>query len=120
MGTRSGDIDPAVIFHLSRVAGMSMDEIDALLNKTQRPARACAATTTCARSRRRIGEGDAAAQLAFDIYVHRLKKYIGAYSAVLGRVDAIAFTAGVGENSAAVRGRPSRAWRGWVWRWTAR
>lgn len=52
---------------------------------------------------RRMGEGDQAAQLAFDIYIHRLRKYVGAYTAVLGRVDAIAFTAGVGENSAAVR-----------------
>ena len=53
--------------------------------------------------RRRIDEGDERARLAFDIYIHRLKKYIGAYYAVLGRVDAIAFTAGVGENAAPVR-----------------
>jgi len=53
--------------------------------------------------RRRVDEGDEEAQLAFDIYIHRLKKYIGAYYAVLGRVDAIAFTAGVGENAAPVR-----------------
>jgi acetate kinase len=53
--------------------------------------------------RRRIDEGDEAAALAFDIYIHRLKKYIGAYYAVLGKVDAVAFTAGVGENAAPVR-----------------
>jgi acetate kinase len=53
--------------------------------------------------RRRVDEGDEQAKLAFDIYIHRLKKYIGAYCAVLGRVDAIAFTAGVGENAAPVR-----------------
>ncbi|MBK3533010.1 acetate kinase, partial [Streptomyces sp. MBT72] len=53
--------------------------------------------------RRRIDEGDERAALAFDIYIHRLKKYIGAYTAVLGRVDAVAFTAGVGENAAPVR-----------------
>ncbi len=53
--------------------------------------------------RRRIDEGDERAALAFDIYVHRLKKYIGAYYAVLGKVDAVAFTAGVGENAAPVR-----------------
>jgi acetate kinase len=53
--------------------------------------------------RRRIDEGDERARLAFDIYVHRLKKYVGAYYAVLGRVDAVAFTAGVGENAAPVR-----------------
>jgi acetate kinase len=53
--------------------------------------------------RRRIDEGDEQARLAFDIYIHRLKKYIGAYYAVLGRVDAVAFTAGVGENASTVR-----------------
>ena len=51
----------------------------------------------------RIESGDAAAQLAFDVYIHRLRKYIGAYCALLGRVDVITFTAGVGENDAAVR-----------------
>ena len=50
-----------------------------------------------------VGEGDAGRELAFDVYVHRLRKYVGAYHAVLGRVDAVAFTAGVGENAAAVR-----------------
>lgn len=102
MGTRSGDTDPAVTFHLSRVAGMSVDEIDTLLNKRSGLVGLCG-DNDMREIRRRIEEGDDAARLAFDIYVHRLKKYIGAYCAVLGRVDAIAFTAGVGENSAEVR-----------------
>jgi acetate kinase len=102
MGTRSGDTDPAVIFHLSRVAGMSIDEIDVLLNKKSGLLGLCG-DNDMREIVRRIGEGDERAQLAFAIYVQRLKKYIGAYSAVLGRVDAVAFTAGVGENSAAVR-----------------
>ncbi|MFE0650619.1 acetate kinase [Streptomyces sp. NPDC059534] len=102
MGTRSGDIDPAVTFHLKRVAGMSADEIDVLLNKKSGLVGLCG-DNDMREIRRRIDEGDARAKLAFDIYIHRLKKYIGAYYAVLGRVDAVAFTAGVGENAAPVR-----------------
>ncbi|MFF9477330.1 acetate kinase [Streptomyces sp. NPDC014733] len=102
MGTRSGDIDPAVTFHLKRVAGMSADEIDELLNKRSGLVGLCG-DNDMREIRRRIDEGDKAASLAFDIYIHRLKKYLGAYTAVLGRVDAVAFTAGVGENAAPVR-----------------
>lgn len=102
MGTRSGDMDPAVIFHLMRVGKMSTDEIDTLLNKKSGLIGLCG-DNDMREIRRRIDEGDEQAKLAFDIYIHRLKKYIGAYYAVLGRVDAIAFTAGVGENAAPVR-----------------
>ncbi|MFF9093630.1 MULTISPECIES: acetate kinase [unclassified Streptomyces] len=102
MGTRSGDLDPAVIFHLARVGGMSMDEIDTLLNKRSGLFGLCG-DNDMREIRRRIDEGDQQAELAFDIYIHRLKKYIGAYYAVLGTVDAVAFTAGVGENAAPVR-----------------
>ncbi len=102
MGTRSGDLDPAVIFHLARVGGMSMDEIDTLLNKRSGLFGLCG-DNDMREIRRRVDEGDEQAKLAFDIYIHRLKKYIGSYYAVLGRVDAVAFTAGVGENSAPVR-----------------
>ncbi|MBO8185818.1 acetate kinase [Streptomyces spirodelae] len=102
MGTRSGDIDPAVVFHLGRVAGMGVDEVDELLNKRSGLLGLCGANDM-REIRRRIDAGDAAATLAFDIYIHRLKKYIGAYYAVLGRVDAVVFTAGVGENAAPVR-----------------
>ncbi|MGY1438089.1 acetate kinase [Streptomyces reniochalinae] len=102
MGTRSGDIDPAVVFHLGRVAGMSADEVDDLLNKRSGLLGLCGANDM-REIRRRVDAGDAAARLAFDIYIHRLRKYIGAYYAVLGRVDAVVFTAGVGENAAPVR-----------------
>ncbi|MFE2042154.1 acetate kinase [Streptomyces sp. NPDC059477] len=102
MGTRSGDLDPAVIFHLMRVGEMSADEIDNLLNKRSGLIGLCG-DNDMREIRRRVDEGDEQARLAFDIYIHRLKKYIGAYYAVLGRVDAIAFTAGVGENAAPVR-----------------
>ncbi|MEU7648566.1 acetate kinase [Streptomyces huasconensis] len=102
MGTRSGDMDPAVIFHLARVGKMSVDEIDILLNKKSGLIGLCG-DNDMREIRRRIDEGDQEAALAFDIYIHRLKKYIGAYYAVLGRVDAVVFTAGVGENAAPVR-----------------
>ncbi|MER5471232.1 acetate kinase [Streptomyces sp. NPDC002935] len=102
MGTRSGDVDPAVIFHLERVGKMSTDEIDTLLNKRSGLIGLCG-DNDMREIRRRVDEGDEQARLAFDIYIHRLKKYIGAYYAVLGRVDAVAFTAGVGENAAPVR-----------------
>ncbi|MGW1004379.1 acetate kinase [Streptomyces sp. NPDC002520] len=102
MGTRSGDLDPAVIFHLERVGKMSMDEIDTLLNKRSGLLGLCG-DNDMREIRRRIDEDDEEARLAFDIYIHRIKKYIGAYYAVLGRVDAVAFTAGVGENAAPVR-----------------
>ncbi|EFL17718.1 acetate kinase [Streptomyces sp. C] len=102
MGTRSGDLDPAVIFHLARVGGLSVDEIDSLLNKKSGLLGLCG-DNDMREVTRRAGEGDEAARLALAAYVHRLKKYIGAYTAVLGRVDAVVFTAGVGENASAVR-----------------
>jgi acetate kinase len=102
MGTRSGDVDPAVVFHLARNAGMSVDELDTLLNKRSGML-GLSGVNDFRELRRLIDDGDEAAALAFDVYVHRLKKYVGAYAALLGRVDVIAFTAGVGENDAVVR-----------------
>jgi acetate kinase len=102
MGTRSGDIDPAALFHLARRQGMSIDDLDDLLNK-----RSGLLGLAGVSDMRDIGagveRGDAAATLAFDVYVHRLRAYAGAYLAQLGGVDVISFTAGVGENAAAVR-----------------
>ncbi|MFD6876467.1 MULTISPECIES: acetate kinase [unclassified Streptomyces] len=102
MGTRSGDLDPAVIFHLARVGGLSIDEIDSLLNKKSGLLGLCG-DNDMREVQRRADGGDTAAGLALDAYVHRLKKYIGAYTAVLGRVDAVVFTAGVGENASRIR-----------------
>ncbi|MFH7595880.1 acetate kinase [Streptomyces racemochromogenes] len=102
MGTRSGDLDPAVIFHLARVGGMSVDEIDSLLNKKSGLLGLCG-DNDMREVTRRAEAGDESARLALAAYVHRLKKYIGAYTAVLGRVDAVVFTAGVGENASVVR-----------------
>jgi len=102
MGTRSGDLDPAVIFHLHRVAGLPIDEIDRLLNKRS-GLLGLAGVNDMRELLRRRSAGDDAAALAFDTYCHRIRAYVGAYYAVLGRLDAIAFTAGVGENAAPVR-----------------
>ncbi len=102
MGTRSGDLDPAVVLHLQRVAGLSPDGVDELLNRRGGLLGLCG-DNDMREITRRVEAGDPDAALALDVYTHRLRKYVGAYCAVLGRVDAIAFTAGVGENSAVVR-----------------
>lgn len=106
MGTRSGDIDPGVITYLWRTAGMSVEDIESMLNRRS-GVRGLGGEVDFRVLRRQIESGSesdrAAAQLAYDVYIHRLRKYIGAYFAVLGTVDVITFTAGVGENDAAVR-----------------
>lgn len=104
MGTRTGDIDPAAVFHLARVGGLSLDEIDHLYHHRGGLRGLCGANDVRT-VQDRAAAGDPAAQLALDVYCHRIRKYIGAYLAVLGRVDAIAFTAGVGEHSAPIRQR---------------
>lgn len=102
MGTRSGDIDPGVLFHLHRVAGLSVTKIDALLNRRSGML-GLSGVSDFRDLHSLIQAGDAGAQLALDVYCHRAKKYVGAYYAVLGSVDAITFTAGVGENDSVVR-----------------
>jgi acetate kinase len=102
MGTRSGDLDPAVIFHLHRVAGFAVDEIDKMLNY-----RSGLLGLAGVNDMRRLLElraaGDPAAVLAFDVYCYRIRSYVGAYYAQLGQLDAITFTAGVGEHNPAIR-----------------
>jgi acetate kinase len=102
MGTRAGDIDPGVVFYLWRTARMSVERIELLLNHSSGMVGLCG-EIDFRRVRELIESGDTAAQLAYDIYIHRLRKYIGAYLAVLGSTHVITFTAGVGENDAAVR-----------------
>jgi acetate kinase len=102
MGTRSGDLDPAVIFHLHRSAGLSLDELDDLLNHRS-GVYGLAGMNDMRELEAARTAGDPAAALAFDVYCHRIKEYVGAYYALLGRVDAVTFTAGVGEHSPQVR-----------------
>jgi acetate kinase len=102
MGTRSGELDPAIHGLLARVAGRSAEETDRTLNSESGLKGLTGANDFREVSRRRAA-GDERAQLAFDVYCQRIKKYIGAYYAVLGTVDAVVFTAGVGQHSADVR-----------------
>jgi acetate kinase len=102
MGTRSGDLDPAVLIYLHRQAGMSANDLDLLLNRRSGLLGLCGANDMREVLRRR-DTGDPAATLAFDIYCQRIRHYVGAYYAQLGRLDAITFTGGVGENAAPVR-----------------
>ncbi len=104
MGTRSGDIDPSALLTLLRSGELDVDELDALLNKSSgllglggssdmRDLEAAAAA------------GDAGAELAIDVYVHRIRHYLGSYLVQLGGADTLVFTAGVGENSETIRAR---------------
>lgn len=102
MGTRSGDLDPAALVHLSRRAGLSINDLDALLN-TRSGLKGLAGRSDMRDILAGVEAGEEAATLAFDVYVHRLRGYAGAYIAQLGGVDVISFTAGVGENAARVR-----------------
>ncbi len=102
MGTRCGDIDPSLLLFLGDHLQMSFDEIDQLLNK-QSGLKGLTGTNDLRSVLSKYDEGDSAAKLAVALYVYRIKKYIGAYAAVLGRLDAIVFTAGVGENSSFIR-----------------
>jgi len=102
MGTRCGDIDPALHAILHRNRGMDIEEIDAMLNRESGLKGVCGMNDMrdihAARQ-----QGDKLAQLAFDMFVYRIRKYIGSYFAVLGRVDGLVFTAGIGENDREVR-----------------
>ena len=102
MGTRSGDIDPTVVFHLHRVAGLPIDEIERSLIRSAGLQGLAGENDMRAVQDRRDAD-DPAATLAFEVYCRRIKEYVGMYLAVLGGADAIAFTAGVGENSPKVR-----------------
>ncbi|MFL6117159.1 MAG: acetate/propionate family kinase, partial [Catenulispora sp.] len=102
MGTRSGDLDPAVPAYIARRTGQSAEEIDRTLN-TAGGLLALAGSNDMRDVEAAAGKGDDGARLALDAYCYRIRKYIGAYLATLGRVDAVVFTAGVGEHSATVR-----------------
>ncbi|MDR2790340.1 MAG: acetate kinase [Campylobacteraceae bacterium] len=102
MGTRCGDLDPAIIFYLERVEKLKPHELDMLLNK-QSGLKGICGTNDLREVQGKMDNGDERAKLAFDMFCYRIRKYIGSYYAVLGRVDAIIFTGGIGENSASVR-----------------
>ena len=104
MGTRSGDIDPSIIFHLINQLGYDPEQINSLLNKRS----GMLGMTGFSDMRdveKAISKGDADAELACELYAYRIQKYIGLFAAVLNGIDAIVFTAGVGENDVNIRRR---------------
>jgi acetate kinase len=102
MGTRSGDLDPAISIHLLRALGKTSAEVDHLLEHESGLLGLCG-SSDLRDVQEQAEAGDADAELAIEIYCYRIKKYVGAYLAALGRADAIVFTAGVGENAARIR-----------------
>jgi acetate kinase len=104
MGTRSGDIDPGILFHLHRQAGMTVAQLDDLLNRRS-GLLGLAGNSDMRDVLASAQRGEPRAELAVAVYCHRIRQYVGAYYAQLGRLDAIAFTAGVGENAAEIRAR---------------
>lgn len=102
MGGRTGDIDPAAVFHLEREAGMTVEELDNLFNR-ESGMMGLTGSSDLRDVHAMVEAGDQNAKEAVDIYVHRIVKYIGAYTAILGGLDALTFTAGVGENDDVIR-----------------
>ena len=105
MGTRCGDLDPGVIVHLMREEGLDVDGIDDLLNRSSGLKGLSGVGNDMRDIEQRAADGDERCRLALHVYAHRIRKYVGAYAAALGGVDAIVFTAGIGENSAYMRHR---------------
>jgi len=104
MGTRSGDVDPAVVGHVAQATGRSEADVLADLNRSSGLLGLCG-DSDVREITARIDAGDETADLALDVFCHRIRKYVGAYVAVLGGCDALVFTAGIGEHSAVVRAR---------------
>jgi acetate kinase len=102
MGTRCGDLDPSVHFYLARTLSMKLDEIEILLNHESGMKGLCGASDM-REVHRLANKGDEHARLAIDMYCYRICKYIGAYYAILGGLDALVFTAGIGENDPVIR-----------------
>ena len=103
MGTRSGDLDPAIILHIMAREELSLHEANTLLNKHSGIAGISGVSSDMREIEEAVKEGNANAKLALDVYSYRLRKYIGSYSAAMGGLDAVVFTAGVGENSPLTR-----------------
>jgi acetate kinase len=104
MGTRSGDLDPAVVLYLQSQLGYTTEQVNNLLNK-QSGMVGLTGFSDMRDITKALNEGDATAELAYNMYAYRIRKYIGAYAAVLNGLDALVFTAGVGENDVLVRSR---------------
>ncbi|MEE3259027.1 MAG: acetate kinase [Candidatus Latescibacterota bacterium] len=112
MGTRSGDVDPAVVFHLARRRGLALEEIEHLLNEESGLLGLSGLSGDMRQVEEAALQGDKRAQLALEVFTYGIRKAIGAYLAVLGRIDAVVFSGGIGENSPATRRRILRDMEG--------
>ena len=104
MGTRSGDLDPAILFYLARKHDLSIDDLDTMLNKKSGLKGICG-NNDMREVEQMAEDGDKNAKLALDMFAYRIRKYIGAYSAIVGKLDCIIFTGGIGENDIDTRKR---------------
>lgn len=102
MGTRSGDIDPLIVFHLVEELGYTLSEVNALLQK-ESGLKGITGSSDLREIETRASSGDRSCQLAIRMMTYRIKKYIGAYAAAMNGLDALVFTGGIGENSITVR-----------------
>ena len=107
MGTRAGDVDAGLLLQLAREEGLDLDGLDALVNQ-QSGLLGLGGASDMRDLEARAAEGDDRARLAIQVFAHRLRKYIGAYAAVMGGVDAVVFTGGIGQNSSTVRHRAAQ------------
>lgn len=105
MGTRSGDLDPAIIAHLMEREGLTGEEVNTILNKRSGLLGLSGVSNDMREIVKEASEGNADAALAVDVFCHRVRKYIGAYAAVMGGLDAVVFTGGIGENAPSVRAK---------------
>jgi acetate kinase len=103
MGTRSGDLDPSLILHIMGKEGLSINEANTLLNKHSGLAGISGESSDMREIITAMKDGNKRAKYAFEIFCYRIKKYLGAYAAAMGGLDAFVFTGGIGENSADVR-----------------
>ena len=104
MGTRCGDIDPALVTYIMEKKGYSIDEVNSYLNKKCGFLGVSGVSSDCRDLEAAIKEGNHRAKLAIDILIYQIKKYIGSYAAAMGGLDAVVFTAGIGENTGKIRG----------------
>ena len=104
MGTRCGDIDPGILLHLMRSGGYDLDAIERLIS-SESGLKGLTGTNDIREIEARAAAGDESCRLAIALYAHRVRKYVGAYAVVMGGVDVIAFTGGIGEHSAVIRHR---------------
>ncbi len=108
MGTRSGDVDPAIVTYLMEREGLSIDDVNTFLNKESGLLGVSSVSNDMRELEREAEDGNEDAELAIDVFCHRIRKYVGAYAAVMGGLDAIVFTGGIGEKSPVVRERVCR------------